>query len=184
MGKNTVVNMKDIKGIIEETAKEMVEQLSNRKMIRDDLSYYKRVEILLYNYNSLKEAIKQKDEDIEDIKNNGLPGKSGSIVIYSTSGNGLTEEERYTQLIDKYKREKQETQRDIDRIDRALLKIKDDRYYEIIKIKFFDDNQEKATDEYIAERIGKDRSTVLRNRKRLMNKLITILFPESVREII
>lgn len=176
---------KFIQKTAEETAKGMIEELKNKNMLKKEMSYYKRVEILLYSYNSLKEAIKQKDEDIEDIKLHGLPKKSGSVVIYSTSGGGVSEEERCQQLIEKYSKEKKETERDIDRIDRALSKIKNDKYYDIIHIKFFEECEEdKATDEYIAAKINKDRSTVTRNRKRLMNKLITIIFPESVRDII
>lgn len=182
-------NVIDINKIInktaEETAKGIVEELRNKNMIRKEMSYYKRVEILLYSYNALKDAVKQKDEDIKNIELYGLPKKSGSVVVYTTSGGGVSEEERYQQLIEKYKKEKEETKRDINRIDRAISKIKNDKYYNIIHIKFFEEcEQEKVTDEYIACKIDKDRSTVTRNRKRLMNKLITILFPESVRDII
>ena len=142
---------KIISKIAEETAKGIVEELKNKNLIKKEISYYKRVEILLYSYNSLKEAIKQKEEDIKEIEIYGLPKKSGSVVLYSTSGGGVSEEERYQQLIEKYKYEKKETQRDLDRIDRAISKIKNDKYYDIIYIKFFEEcEQDKATDEYIA----------------------------------
>ncbi|WP_455799665.1 hypothetical protein, partial [Clostridium butyricum] len=68
----------------EETAKGIVEELRNKNMIKKELSYYKRVELLLYNYENLKDAVKQKDEDIKDIEENGLPQSSKSIVVYST----------------------------------------------------------------------------------------------------
>ena len=78
----------DIKEIIENTAKETaratVSEMRINNMVRKELTYYKRVELLLYNYENLKEAIKQKEEDIEYIDKNGLPEKSGSIVVYST----------------------------------------------------------------------------------------------------
>ncbi|OOM70886.1 hypothetical protein [Clostridium sp. BL-8] len=166
-----------------ETAKAIVAELRVQNMIEKELGYYKRVELLLYNYENLKDEIKQKDEDTENIKQNGLPKSSGSIVIYQTSGGGISSEERYIQLIEKYKAEKLETQRDLRRIENALDKIREDKYFDIIQLKYLNLQKDKLeTDERIAERLEKDQSTVTRNRKRLMNKLITILFPESIKE--
>lgn len=152
-------------------------------MIKKELSYYKKVELLLYNYENLKDAIKQKDEEIRHIERYGLPQASGSIVVYQTSGGGISPEDRYLQLIDKYKVEKIETQRDLTRIENALDKIREDKYFDIIQFKYLNLQKDKLeTDERIAEKLNKDQSTVTRNRKRLMNKLITILFPESIRD--
>lgn len=44
-----------------ETAKAIVAELRVQNMIEKELSYYKRVELLLYNYENLKDEIKQKD---------------------------------------------------------------------------------------------------------------------------
>lgn len=165
------------------TAKEIIDELRNRNMIKRELSFYKRVELLLYNYENLKDAVKQKDEDIRHIEKYGLPQASGSIVVYQTSSGGISPEDRYLQLIDKYKAEKIETQRDLKRIENALDKIREDKYFEIIQLKYLNLQKDKLeTDEKIAERLEKDQSTVTRNRKRLMNKLITILFPQSIRD--
>ena len=176
----------DIKEIIENTAKETaratVSEMRINNMVRKELTYYKRVELLLYNYENLKEAIKQKEEDIEYIDKNGLPEKSGSIVVYSTVG-GVRKEDRYLELKERYIREKIETERDLKRIDNALDKIRDDKYFDIIQLKYLNKEEDKLnTDEEIAERINKERRTIIRNRKRLINKLITIFFPESIKD--
>lgn len=176
----------DIKEIIENTAKETaratVSEMRIKNMVRKELTYYKRVELLLYNYENLKEAIKQKEEDIEYIDKNGLPEKSGSIVVYSTVG-GVSKEDRYLELKERYIREKIETERDLKRIDNALDKIKNDKYFDIIQLKYLNKEDDKLnTDEEIAERINKERRTIIRNRKRLINKLITIFFPESIKD--
>ncbi|MDR3598535.1 hypothetical protein [Clostridium sp.] len=183
--KSTIVNVnKTIEKTAKATAKEIIDELRNRNMIRRELSYYKKVELLLYNYENLKDAIKQKDEEIKHIEEYGLPQASGSVVVYQTSGGGISPEDRYLQLIDKYKAEKIETQRDLTRIENALDKIREDKYFDIIRLKYLNLQKDKLeTDEKIAERLEKDQSTVTRNRKRLMNKLITILFPESIREL-
>lgn len=184
MSKANEVNINKIKEVARITAEEVINSLKDRRMIKNEMSYYKRVELLLYNYENLKEAVKQKEDDIRYIQEHGLPEKSGSVVIYQTSGGGISGQERYMQIVEKYKMEKEETLRDIKRIDNALNKIKKDKYYPIIEFKYLTGEEaDTNTDERLAEKLNKERSTITRNRKRLMNKLITILFPESIRDI-
>jgi hypothetical protein len=176
---------KIIRDTAKQTAKETVEELKNNRMIKKEISYYRKVELLLYNYENLKDAVKQKDEDIEHIQKNGLPQSSGSIIVYQTSRGGISAEERYMQIIEKYKVEKIETEREIARIENTLEKIKQDKYFNIIRIKYLENNSDqKITDEFIAEKLNYDRSTITKHRKRLMNRLMTIFFPESLKEII
>jgi hypothetical protein len=176
------IDMQKINKIIKKTAEEVVIELKNKDMLKKDSSYYKRVELLLYNYENLKDAVDQKDEAIKDIELNGLPQSSKSIVVYSSTSGNITAEDRFIQLKEKYLLEKLETQRDLNRIETALDKIRKDKYYDIIKIKYLENNGDKISDELIAEKMKKDQSTITRNRKRLMNKLITIFFPESLRD--
>lgn len=190
MKKNTSVvdEIKEVikesaKNVIDETAKKVLEELKSNRLIKTELSYYRRVELLLYNHENLKEAVKQKEEDLDYIEKNGLPESSKSIVIYSSSG-GTSKEDRYVQLKEKYIREKIETERDIKRIDNALSKIKGDKYFAIIQYKYLNPEEEKiGTDEALAFELQKDRTTIVRNRKRLINKLVTILFPESIKAV-
>lgn len=174
----------ELKGtVIKEVAKEVVNELKTSNMIKREMSFYKRVELLLYNYENLKEAVKQKDEDIEYLDRYGLNENSKSIVIFSSTSI-ISKEDRQVQLREKYVREKNEIIRDIKRIDNALDKIKKDKYFKIIQLKYLNLEEEKIkTDEELAEIFNRDRKTILRNRKRLINKLTTILFPESLREV-
>ncbi|GAB6169683.1 hypothetical protein JCM1393_21430 [Clostridium carnis] len=165
-------------------ADKIIEKLNSSNKIKNELSFYKRVELLLYNYENLKEAVNQKEEAIKDLEKFGLPEKSKSIVIFS-SANRSTQGDRYTELKEKYMLEKLETERDLKRIDNALDKIREDRYFNIIRYKYLNEEEEKiSTDEEIAEAFNKERTTILRNRKRLINKLVTILFPESIKDVI
>lgn len=183
MAKNIDIKIKEIiENTAKETARATISEMRINNMVRKELTYYKRVELLLYNYENLKEAIKQKEEDIEYIDKNGLPESSKSIVVYSSAG-GVSKEDRYLELKEKYIREKIETERDLKRIDNALDKIKNDKYFDIIQLKYLNKEDDKLnTDEEIAERINKERRTIIRNRKRLINKLITIFFPESIKD--
>ena len=158
----------------------IIKKLNTSNRIKKDIPFYKRVELLLYNYENLKEAIIQKEEAIKDLEEYGLPEKSKSIVVYSSAG-GSSQQDRYSELKEKYKLEKMETERDLKRIDNALDKIKDDKYFDIIKYKYLNQEERKiSTDEELAEKLDKDRRTIIRNKKRLINKLVTILFPESL----
>lgn len=164
-------------------ADKVIEKLNNSNKIKIEMPYYKRVELLLYNYENLKEAVKQKEEAIKELEIYGLPEKSKSIVMYSSVG-GNSQADRYSELKEKYKIEKMETERDLKRIDNALDKIRDDKYFGIIQYKYLSTEEEKiSTDDKLAEILNKDRTTIVRNRKRLINKLSIILFPESIKSV-
>lgn len=173
---------KEIENCIEKTSKKTADEilsiLKSNNLIKPELNFYKKTELVLYNYPKLKLAVEQKQEDINYIEDNGLPKKSKSIVFYSTSGGNISNSDRYLEIIEKYKAEKIETEREIQRIETAISKIKDDKYFEIIKLKYFDNIKE----EDIALQLEKDVSTVYRNKKRLINSIKIILFPESIKE--
>lgn len=189
--KNEEVNIKvEIKRAIKESgavlakdaAKEVVEQLKANRLIKDQVPYAKRIESILYRYSTLKEAVIQKQEDIDYIKENGLPESSKSIVVYSSAG-GVSREDRYVELLEKYRVEKIETERELKRIDNALDKIRGDKYYNIIDLKYLYPTATYVSDEMLGETFDVDRRTIIRNRYRLINKLVTILFPESIKEL-
>lgn len=170
-----------IKKTSEKTAAEVVELLKKQRLLKNSMGFYKKTEIVLYNYEKLKLAAKQKEEDIKYIQEHGLPERSKSIVFYSTAGGNVSAGDRYVELIEKYKVEKAETERDIARIDNALDKVRDDKYFKIIELKYL--RQEAKTDEEIAEILERDRTTISRNRSRLINSIKIILFPESIKEL-
>lgn len=191
MNKENINTKKLIELVSKGAAEEVIKILTDKKLVKSaeinnkkELSYYKKVEILLYNYENLKEAIKQKEEDIENLEKYGLKERSNSIVVYSSAG-GNPEADRYLELKQRYVIEKLEIERDLKRIDNALDKIRKDSYFDIIQLKYLNQDEEKLIkDDEIAENMNKDRRTIIRNRKRLIQKLVTILFPESIREII
>lgn len=180
--KKTIEKTIEMKSL--DIAEKVIEKLNNSNKIKQEMPYYKRVELLLYNYENLKEAVRQKEEAIEELEIYGLPEKSKSIVMYSSAG-GNTQADRYAELKEKYRMEKLETERILKRIDNALDKIKEDKYFKIIVYKYLNSEEEKVnTDDKLSELLNKDRSTIVRNRKRLINKLAIIFFPESIKSVI
>lgn len=64
----------------------------------------------------------------------------------------------------------------VKRIDAALYDIKDDLYYEIIPLYYF----EGETREFVAEYFNTTVTTISRNKSRLINKLKVKLFSDDV----
>lgn len=90
MNKENINTKKLIELVSKGAAEEVIKILTSKNLIKasevnnkKELSYYKKVEILLYNYENLKEAIKQKEEDIENLEKYGLKENSCSVVVYS-----------------------------------------------------------------------------------------------------
>lgn len=72
------------------------------------------------------------------------------------------------------------TKKMITKLNEALKEIKDDQYYEIITMTYF----ENQTREYIAEYFNTTTTTVTRNKNRLINKLKIMIFSdETIREM-
>lgn len=175
----------DIKEIIERTSREAAEEtvkaMKRNGMIKKNAQTpYQRTESLLYNYTSFIKAIKKKIEQIEEIKAIGLQKKSKSVTSYGRSGGAPyemeTEEEKISEKIKTLQESIEATKRYLKMVDKALEQIRTDQYYAIIVMRYMD----KKTTEEIAESIGKDVSTINRNRKRLINQLQVLLFPDGV----
>lgn len=68
------------------------------------------------------------------------------------------------------------TQKLVKMIDHALYSIKDDIYYDVIPMQYF----QNETREVIAERFNTTVTTISRNKVRLINKLTLMLFSDDV----
>lgn len=158
-----------------ELASFIVEELIKLNVLRKGNSTFKNTESLLYKYNDLKKSIVDRQEEISEIENIGLPSKSKSIFKIS-EGKHIDNEDLKLEVITILEKECRKTQMIINRIDRILSKFKDDKYIDIIKLKYF----ENKTQQDIADYFEKDTTTVWRNNKRLINEIKVYLFPNEV----
>ena len=138
---------------------------------------YKETEALLRAYPNYKRTLEKNNERIAEILINGLgerkkgkPGENvqGGLKKYE----GVPEKE--VEKIEHLKAENLKIEKRIIRIDNALMNIEDDKYYEIIVLKYF----KNWTIDEIADEMGVDRKTIGRNRTRLIKELQFNLFPE------
>lgn len=135
-------------------------------------NYFRETEILLYNYPALKLKVEQDAEFLFDPESHIVPkNRSKDIVIFSTKSVGShgLDIDKYTQGV---KSSMMRTRQEVVRIERAVETIKDDKYYDIIPMKYWDG----LTMEEIAERYECDDRTVYRNKNRLVNKIKIMLF--------
>ena len=136
---------------------------------------YKKVEDMLRYYNRFKKRIIY----IQDNMDNVILKKISGI---SSMGEGNFE---YKSDIEKKEEIREQNQKQLERykilvqlIERGLEEIRNDEYYKIIELRYF----ENGTIENISEELKYSVATVKRNRNRLVNELCEILFPEEVLE--
>lgn len=161
------------------TAKEVVSELKRQGLLKNNRQTpFQKTETLLYNYNNFKNAINDKYEQIESIKCEGLPKKSKSIISFSGSASYeiKSDNEKADEKIEAIEQSIQTTKNFIKVIDSTINMLKDDPYFEIIRMKYF----ESKTREEIAEYYNVDASTISRNKNRLVNLLQIRLFSDEV----
>lgn len=139
---------------------------------------FQKTEQLLYNYMNFKQVIIDKQKHIDFIKENGIQKKSKSIVNFTGNYQLDTKNdfEKAEEQIEALENSIMITKRYIAVIDDALSKISNDKYYDIIRLRYF----EGKTREEIAEYFDVDVATISRNKNRLINTLKIYLFSDEV----
>lgn len=166
--------------VIKETNEATIKNLKSQGLLKEKgQTPFQKTEILLYNYKNYIAAIKDKEMQIEIIKQEGSTNRSKDITSFRAnafSTHDLSDEMlRPEKEIEKIQLSINKTKVYILKIDAALEIIKGDPYYEIITMYYF----EKKTREDIAEHFDCDPSTISRNKKRLVNLLQIRLFSED-----
>lgn len=135
---------------------------------------YQATERRLRAYPALKANIKRYEADIKDIAHEDM-GKSADIVMFQ-SHSGKTPErdleelrqEKIFLLTERLHRDTKEVQE----IEVALDFIKDQEYFRIIPLVYFEGRSQKE----IEKELHCERSTIWRNRKALVGKMSIVLY--------
>jgi DNA-directed RNA polymerase specialized sigma24 family protein len=142
-------------------------------------SPFQKTETLLYNYNNFLSVIKDKEEQIAELRQFGMRKTSTSITSFS-GNTGLIEvksdSEKIEEKIEMIEFSISTTRSFIRIIDDAVDALKDDHYYDLIRMRYF----EGCSQEEIAEHFDCDVRTVRRNKNRLINLLQIRLFSDEV----
>jgi len=158
---------------IDRIADRVAEKLRQVKKI----DRYKETEAMLRAYPNYKRIIEKNNSRIDEILKNGL-GETVKIKTGENVQGGLKKyegvPEKEIEKIEHLKSENLKMEKRIIRVDNALMNIRNDKYYNVIALRYF---KEWTIDE-IADEMNVDRKTVGRNRTRLIKELQFNLFPE------
>lgn len=132
----------------------------------------KQTEKRLREYQTLRIRIEDNKERLEELRKLGPRGRSRSIVRYQKSGVRLEPEEIFDAIVIDMESTIKADEEEIEMIDRALSLIEKDSYSLAVTGKYLCG----MTDEEIGEEIGCDPTTVWRNRKRLLQTIMTYLY--------
>lgn len=162
-----------------EIVKKVLEELKNKKLLKNPKSSYKSTEKILYSLNVLPEAIKLIDEEVkkleEEAKGIAIPtAKSNSLILNERNNTYVYGDETLETRISELKQISVKAKSQIRLVKSALKKIENDKYYDIIPMYYF----EEKTIEEIAEECEWAVGTVSKHKKRLMNDLKVYVFPD------
>ena len=169
------MNEKDI----EKIAKMILEKMRNDKEIKTEkqLTPFQKTEKLLSELSLLKGAIDSKNMLIENLKKEGISiQKKETGVNVQSSKVYLSELEKVENRIEKLQEEIARIENVVNMVERALEIIKNNKYYDIIVMKYF----EELTFEHIAEKLNISVITAKRYKNYMIRQLQLVIFSDDV----
>lgn len=148
---------------------------------KSEKTAYQKTEQLLFNFNGFKRIVKERMQEIEDLRKYGVPQKSsmsgGERVQSSRSNQGIVlPEESVEAAVHAVEASVQGTVQVINLMEKCMASLRNDPYYDILEMRYF----EGRTLEDIGVYFGCDHTTISRNKNRLVRELSMRLFPDEV----
>ena len=169
------MNEKDIDRI----ADKIIERMKTDKEIKTEkqLTPFQKTEKLLSELSLLKGAIDSKNMLIEDLKKEGISiQKKKTEVNVQSSKVYLSELEKVENRIEKLQEEIVRIENVVNMVERALGTIRNNKYYDIIEMKYFDD----LTFEHISEKLDISVITAKRYKNKMIRQLQLVIFSDDV----
>nr|DAT04411.1 MAG TPA: Protein of unknown function (DUF722) [Caudoviricetes sp.] len=169
------MNEKDIDRI----ADKIIEKMKTDREIKTEkqLTPFQKTEKLLSELSLLKGAIDSKNMLIEDLKKEGISiQKRETGVNVQSSKVYLSELEKVENRIEKLQKEIVRIENVVNMVERALGTIRNNKYYDIIEMKYFDD----LTFEHISEKLDISVITAKRYKNKMIRQLQLVIFSDDV----
>ena len=142
-------------------------------------SAYQKTESLLYHYMGFQRIVQERQEEILQLQECGVPKRSKSIVQWSGGGNPAHDivlpAEEIESAIQTVQASVQKIRQVLDMIDRGIASLAGDPYQAILEKRYFD----RLSQEQIAVELGVSQVTISNNQRRLVKALAAYLFPEQ-----
>ena len=169
------MNEKDIDRI----ADKIIERMKTDREIKTEkqLTPFQKTEKLLSELALLKGAIDSKNMLIEDLKKEGISiQKRETGVNVQSSKVYLSELEKVENRIEKLQEEIVRIENVVNMVERALGTIRNNKYYDIIEMKYFDE----LTFEHISEKLNISVITAKRYKNKMIRQLQLVIFSDDV----
>ena len=169
------MNEKDIDRI----ADKIIEKMKTDREIKTEkqLTPFQKTEKLLSELSLLKGAIDSKNMLIEDLKKEGISiQKKETGVNVQASKVYLSELEKVENKIEKLEEESARIENVVNMVERALDTIRNNKYYDIIEKKYFDE----LTFEHISEKLKISVITAKRYKNKIIRQLQLVIFSDDV----
>ena len=169
------MNEKDIDRI----ADKIIERMKTDREIKTEkqLTPFQKTEKLLSELALLKGAIDSKNMLIEDLKKEGISiQKRETGVNVQSSKIYLSELEKLENRIEKLQEEIVRIENVVNMVERALGTIRNNKYYDIIEMKYFDE----LTFEHISEKLDISVITAKRYKNKMIRQLQLVIFSDDV----
>ena len=172
--------LENLRTVVNSAVRDQFELLAiTKSKLQNENNTYKKVEQVLWNYPKFEKVIRDKEEQILEIKEHGLKTKSKSILEYhETSGaiQGLnTTEDTIAQAVEDIQEQIIWLEKTLEKIQRALEFVKQDEYYQIIPNYYFDGVSRNQLADYYKVEVR----TIARHKNRLVRMLALHLFPKE-----
>lgn len=178
-----------IKTVVEATVNTLVDRgllgkasaSASSKVQMKEKSAYSQTEALLFNYNNFRKIIKQKEQEIADIRKYGVCEKGSAVIQYGGNVGGkprgiVLDEERVEEAVRIVQRSMETTVQALAMIDKNMATLKSDPYYRILEMRYF----EERTQEDIAVEFNCTQQNIAYHKRRLVKELSIKLFPDKV----
>lgn len=154
---------------------------NSKKTPMKEKSAYAQTEALLFNYNSFLKIVREKEQEIEDIRTYGVPERGSAVVKYGGNCGGkprglVLDEERVEEAVRNVQKSMESTVQAIEMINKGMAALKHDPYYRILEMRYF----EGRTQEDIAVEFKCTQPNVAYHKSRLVKELAIRLFPDKV----
>lgn len=164
---------------IDRIADKIIERMKTDKEIKTEkqLTPFQKTEKLLSELSLLKGAIDSKNMLIEDLKKEGISiQKKKTEVNVQASKVYLSELEKVENKIEKLQEEIARIKNVVNMVERALDTIRNNKYYDIIEMKYFDE----LTFEHISEKLNISVITAKRYKNKMIRQLQLVIFSDDV----
>lgn len=133
---------------------------------------FKATEKRLYAYPVIKEKIENDRDRLELYLAGNKPSRGGGLARFHKSGMRLSDDEILETLIQDLRAKIAANEYEVETVDKALTIIAADQYAKIITCLYFEGKTVAET----SEAVPCDRSTVFRQKSRLVQRLATFLY--------